>query len=120
MKLIDLEDPQIEAILKITDLENMFDVFVDKKLNNVFNLNTSLYIKVDKNQLPKFQCKYSMHWTLISYQIYSTTRLAWLLWKINDVKVDEVFKAKQPGEIVYYLSKEQIEDIITNINDFKQ
>lgn len=54
MKLFDLDDNDINAILKISDLENMFDIFVDKKLNNVFNLNTSLYVSIDKSKLPTF------------------------------------------------------------------
>lgn len=119
MKIIDLEDPQFDQTLKITDLENMFNVYVDKKMNNVLNLNTSLYINVDKSQLPTFQCTYPMHWTLISYHLYATTRLAWLLWKLNDVGIDEVFNVKQPGSIVYYLPQAQVEKIISDINQFK-
>lgn len=119
MKLVDLEDNDINAVLKITDLENMFDIYVDKKLNNIFNLNMSLYVNANKNTLPTFQCNYPMHWTLISYHIYSTTRLAWLLWKINDVSAEDVFKAKQPGDIIYYLPQKQVQTIISNINNFK-
>ena len=118
MKLVDLEDQQFDSTLKITDLENMFDIFVDKRLNRVFNLNSSLYVNVDKSLLQTFQCDYPMHWTLISYHIYNTTRLAWLLWKVNDVSPRDVFKAKQPGEVVYYLPQAQVEDIISNITQF--
>ena len=120
MKLFDLDDNDINAILKISDLENMFDIFVDKKLNNVFNLNTSLYVSIDKSKLPTFQCDHQMHWPLISYKIYGTTRLAWLLWKTNGTSVEDTFKAKQPGDIVYYLPQQLVQQIISNINDFDE
>lgn len=54
MKLHDIDDADMKNILKITDLENAFDVYVDKKLNMVFNLNKSIYINVDVESLPKF------------------------------------------------------------------
>ena len=56
MKIHDIDDSNIDAILKITDLENMFDVYVDKNLNNMFNLNKTLYIKIEQSSLPTFQC----------------------------------------------------------------
>ena len=49
-----------------------------------------------------------MHWTLISYKIYGTTRLAWLLWKANNVQMADTFKVKMPGDIVYYLPRENV------------
>jgi len=54
MKIADIDDNDIKSLLKITDLENAFDIYVDKNLNNVFNLNKSIYITVDKRQLPVF------------------------------------------------------------------
>ena len=54
MRIYDLDDEDIKEKLKITDLENAFDIFVDKKLNNMFNLNKSVYINVDLESLPKF------------------------------------------------------------------
>lgn len=54
MKLVDLDDDDMNAVLKITDLENIFDIYVDKKLNNIFNLNMSLYVHVNKSSLLTF------------------------------------------------------------------
>ena len=39
MNLIDLDDSAINENLKITDLENAFDIFVDERMHNMFNLN---------------------------------------------------------------------------------
>ena len=118
MKLVDINDENIKKTLKITDLENMLDVYVDKKLNLVFNLNMTLYVNVDPNVLPTFQCDHEMHWPLISYKIYSTTRLAWLLQKLNNVSMKDIFKPKQPGEYVKYLPQSAVQQIISDITDF--
>lgn len=39
MKISRVDDNEIKKLLKITDLENAFDTYVDKKLNRMFNLN---------------------------------------------------------------------------------
>ena len=120
MKISQIDDTGIKNNLKITDLENAFDIFIDRKLNYMFNLNQSIYINVDKDALPKFQCNHAMHWTLISYKIYGTTRLAWLLWKVNDVQMDDTFKAKQPGDIIRYLPLNYVNNIVSDINMFNR
>lgn len=120
MKIADIDDNDIKSLLKITDLENAFDVYVDKNLNNVFNLNKSIYITIDKGQLPVFQCKHAMHWTLISYHIYGTTRLAWLLWKVNNVKLEDTMKPQLPGSIIQYLPKDLVNTIVSDITGFNK
>ena len=120
MKLVDLDINEFNQFLKIHDLENMFDVFSDRKGNNVCNLNKSLYVAVDIDALPDFTCDYEMHWTLISYKIYGTTRLAWLLWKLNGVNAKDIFKAKQPKDKVKYLPTRYSDAIVADINEFNQ
>ena len=61
-----------------------------------------------------------MHWTLISYKIYGTTRLAWLLWKVNNVPIADTFKAKQPGDIIYYLPKDYVQSIVSDMVEFNR
>ena len=92
MKISEIDDNRINEILKITDLENAFDTFVDKRMNRMFNLNKSIYINVDPESLPVFTCTHVMHWPLISYMIYGTTRLAWQLWKVNNTTTSDTFK----------------------------
>ena len=118
MKISQVDDDDIKKVLRITDLENAFDTFIDKKLNRVFNLNKSIYINAAESSLSKFQCTHPMHWTTISYKIYGTTRLAWLLWKINNVDVADTFKPKQPGDIVYFLPTNLVQGIVSEINSF--
>ena len=120
MKLVDLDTEYTGKYLKITDLENIFDIFIDKRKNAVFNMNETLYINIDKTTLPEHVCSSEMHWTTLSYQIYGTTRLAWLLLKINDVEAKDIFVAKQPGDVIKYLPKQYVNSVVANINEFDQ
>lgn len=116
--LFNLNNDDINEDLKITDLENIFDVYADKRNNLVFDLNKTLYINIDKSSLPVFICDHAMQWTLISYKIYGTTRLAWLLWKINDVGLEHIFDTKNPGDRILYLPTQYVDNIVSDINKF--
>ena len=122
MKLndIDLDQVRLDQIIKITDLENLFDIFIDKRNNAVFNLNQTLYLNVNVDDLPEYTCTYTMHWPTISYCIYGTTRLAWVLWKINKIDVDDIFKPKEPGDKIKYLSQGNIDTIVEFLNEFDE
>lgn len=114
MKLMDLN----QEFVKITDLENMFKITIDSNNNYVFNLNETIYLNIDKSNLNTYTCSYISFWPLISYKLYNTTRLAWLLMKINDVSAKDMFKALEPGDIIYYLSTSQVETIVKSINGY--
>lgn len=116
MTISQLELDQTQEYLKISDLENLFELYIDKRNNLVFDINKTIYINVNPDSLPDFVCDTPMHWTTISYKIYSTTRLAWLLQKINRVDVNDIFKVKQPGDHIKYLPMAYVNDIIENIN----
>lgn len=114
MKLIDLN----QNYIKITDLENMFKICVDSENNYFFNLNETLYLNIDKSKLNIYTCSYISFWPLISYKLYGTTRLAWLLMKINNVQAKDIFKQIETGQEIYYLSTEQIQTVVKNINGY--
>ena len=59
-----------------------------------------------------------MHWPLISYVIYGTTRLAWLLMKLNGVGPEQAFMPKRAADPVKYIGKEQLPQIIKAINGY--
>lgn len=102
--------------LKMQDLENMLTVHVDKRGNYVFNLNRGIYISLSRDYLSYYTPKIPMHWPIISYVIYNTTRLAWLLMLVNDVKIDDAFKMIQPGVSILYPTAEAVSQIVTQIN----
>lgn len=101
----DLEDQGT----KITDLESMFDIYLDERGNYVFNLNETVYFMDGIDRLPTYVSTYRQYWTTLSYNIYGTTRLAWLLMKVNDVTADNVFRPIENGESIRYVPSERIQ-----------
>lgn len=118
MKISDFDTTEVNGYLKITDFENFFTVHEDEDGYFFYNLNSNLYIDIDKSQLKEFTCDHTFHWPLISYKIYGTTRLAWLLWKLNDVSAADIFKPKHPGDKVLFLERNYVESIVADLNDF--
>lgn len=108
------------SFLKMTDLENIFNVYVDKNNNYIFNLNSSLYFSFNRALLDNYTCTFNMHWPLISYKLYGTTRLAWLLYKLNDVSTKDIFKILHAGDVIKYIDKEKLENIINTITETNQ
>lgn len=102
MKVNDVDD---QRLLKITDMENLFSVYQDRRGNYVYNLNETLYMDAS-DSLQEYVCQCAMHWPMVSYKIYGTTRLAWLLVKLNKVGFADMFRARRPGEIVKYVDKD--------------
>lgn len=133
MKASDLDNAEINKYLKITDLDNFFKVIEDSRGRYFFNLNETLFFNVQKPDLNSsrttqkqiddtglavYVCTCNEFWTLISYKLYGTTRLAWLLMKLNDVDASHMFDVKKPGDKVWYLPRENVEAIVADLNDF--
>ena len=116
MKIKDFQ-PNERAYLKMTDLENFFNVYLDKRGNYVYNLNTSIYFDIEDNALEEYVLNHDMHWTLISYKLYQTPRLAWLLMKLNNISAADVFKKRLASEKVKYIPKKQLETLISMLGD---
>lgn len=102
--------------LQMQDLENMLTVHADKRGNYVFNLNQGIYVSISRDNLSYYTLTHPMHWPVISYVIYDTTRLAWLLMLVNDVKIDNAFDIIQPGTSVLYPTTEAVSQIVSVIN----
>lgn len=106
-----LEDIDYEDDLKITDFENFFDVYeIDDKYR--YNLNKNLYLNIGSSNLLEYELHTSAHWSLISYKLYGTTRLAWLLMKINNVTLAGTYVKMQPGTKIKYISKDNVKAVV--------
>lgn len=115
MKLTDIISR--EENLKVTDLENMFKVHVDKKDNYVLNLNETLYVNMPKDRLQIYIPDHPQFWALISYELYKTTRLDWLLMKINGVSPINVFRPVMASQPIYYLTIGDVQNILDVVNE---
>lgn len=101
---------------KISDLENMFNIYQDDDQNLKYNLNQTLYLNVNPSSLLTYTLKHQMYWPLISYKIYGTTHLAWLLMKVNRVPAKYIFSSINAGANVKYLDKDIVKNILQQIN----
>ena len=111
MKAIDLD-----TNIKITDFENFMSVYEDEDHNYRFNLNETIYLDFDKNSLPVYETTSETHWSLISYKLYETIELAWILMKVNNVKAKNMFSVIPPATKIRYLSKDQMSEILEYIS----
>lgn len=117
MRLKEIEFKDGDTSRKITDFEHFFEVYLDKHGNYSFNLNQNLYFKSDRSKLKHYICQHDMFWPLISYNLYKTPRLAWVLMKVNDVRVEDMFKPVLAGQSIAYISKETIQAILAQFQD---
>lgn len=92
------------------DLANMFNVYDDNKLGplyKTYNLNRSIVIKgignIPATQITTYTVKDGDNLNLISYRLYGTIELWWLLAKINNI-TNAVYNLI-PGTVLYTLNK---------------
>lgn len=105
-----------EPYFKITDLENVFNISIDKNQNYVYNLNETLVINIAESELTEIICDHPTYWTQLSYVLFGSTRLAWILMKINHVSALGMFEIIQPGDTVKVPSGEIVSRIVNAIN----
>lgn len=104
---------EIDSEVKMTDFENFFDVFQDEKGLYKFNLNMSIYLKDAPTKT--FLVKHDSFWNTISYNIYGTTRLWWILMKINEVDARHMFDVVPAGSSIKYVDKDIARSIVMSI-----
>ena len=105
-----------EDLIKFTDLENFFNIYQDKNNYYYFNINSTVYISVPESRLKTYVCQHDIHWSTISYNIYGTVHLAWLLMKLNNITADISFKIVPAGSKVKYLDRSDITTVIEGFN----
>lgn len=115
LKLRDVKDLPFKT--KYADLENMFNVHEDKFGNWAPNINETIYLDINIKSLKIYIPDHPIHWGILSYKLYGTTRLTWLLLKINNVKIKDVFKRLVPGKPVFYLAEYDALRIATTLSE---
>lgn len=86
------------------DLDKMFSLFIDGEGRWQYNLNSTFYlIDIPDGVCEWYVCPTDMHWPSISYKVYGSTRLAWYLMKMNDVRDQNIFNQIKAGTRIRYL-----------------
>lgn len=103
--------------VKFIDLDNFFHIYQDEDTYYRYNLNSTVYIDVPPSRLKTYVCQHDMHWPIISYNIYGTVRLAWVLMKINNITPDIAFEIVPASSEVKYLDRNDITTVIDGFSD---
>jgi hypothetical protein len=86
------------------DLDKMFSLFIDEEGRWQYNLNSTFYlVDIPDEVCEWYICPTDMHWPSISWKVYGSTRLAWLLMKLNDVRDQNIFDQIKAGTRIRYL-----------------
>lgn len=110
------KDTYSDDAVKFTDLENFFSIYQDENAYYRYNLNSTVYLNVPSSRLKTYVCKHDMHWPTISYDLYGTVRLAWVLMKVNGITPDISFDIVPAGSSVKYLDRSDITTVIDSFN----
>jgi hypothetical protein len=105
-----------EADISEVDLERFFEVYLKPDNRYAFNLNETIYISQDNNSVKEYITNKDSHWPIISYNIYKTTRYAWILMKLNQIPAEYMFTIVPAGTRVKYLDDNFISNIISYLN----
>ena len=106
-------------LLGANDMEQMLNVYLDDYGMWNLNINSSFYVMdIPEEALSTYFVPATMKWTTVSYNVYGTTRLAWLLMKINGVLGASIFESIPAGSSVKYLEKgKYVTPILAAIRD---
>lgn len=112
---------ELEKFVSKKDIANLFHVYKDNNLdiknNRVFNIMRSVYF-ADLSDIPLSYFKYytvikNDNWNLISYKLYGTIELFWLLMKLNGV-IDPFYEPIV-GKAIRYISKDDANGVVEKI-----
>lgn len=110
-----MKNSDLKVKTNITDLENALSIYKNKDGNYIYNLNETVYLNIPTSRLEIYIPDHPSHWPLISYKLYNTTRLAWLLMKVNHIDAKDVFKIIPASMPIYYVNDVDVRTIIDNI-----
>lgn len=92
MKQIEIKDLQPSERIASNDMANVFNVYDDAELGfnyKTYSINRTInFVGIDNissNLYSNYEVKMDDTWALISYKKYGTTRLWWLVCKMNSI-----------------------------------
>ena len=99
------------------DLDKMFSLFIDEEGRWKYNLNSTFYlIDIPDEVCQWYICPTDMHWPSIAWKVYGSTRLAWFLMKLNDIRDQNIFDQIKAGTRIRYLDYGKfVNDMLANM-----
>ena len=115
MKLTDITDSSIT--IDKNNLDNFFNVYVNEYSNYLFNLNSTVYFSniasIPMKFFSYYQCKDGETFMGISYKLYGTTHLWWMLMKLNNVT--DAFAKIRTGNYIRYLTPSLVSNVLKEL-----
>lgn len=115
----DIEDTDLSS-LKAALYENIFNVNILQRENdkqfyfyNTLN-NISLPSNLDDSVLGEIELDRDLPWTSLSFNLYNTIDLWWLIFLVN--KPDYVFLAKR-GQTYKYIQPRYVINVLSQMNE---
>lgn len=95
--------------------ENIFKVYKNDKGQYYYNINKSIVFpeNIDKTKVSFITVKQKQAWTTISYNVYGTIELWWLICLLN--KIDNPIKQPEPGTVLKVLNYDALNDVLVEI-----
>jgi hypothetical protein len=114
----DIEDTDLSG-LDLSLYENIFNVnIVDNIEKQHYFYNTlnsvSLPVNLDNSVFDEIEPNYDIPWTTLSYNIYGTMSLWWLIFLVN--KPEYIFLAKS-GIPLKFIKQEYVVEILSQMNN---
>jgi len=101
--------------------ENIFKMYKNDKGQYYYNINKTVVFpeSIDETKISYITVKQKQAWTTISYHVYKTTELWWLICLLN--KIENPLKQPEPGTVLKVLNYDAINDVLIEIqNQVKQ
>ena len=106
-----------DCFIEDTDYEKALNVYIDNNGNYKFNLNSGLYIDINEKDVQYYVVNNPIEsWQLLSYKLYGTPRLVWILYKLNNITAKNIFEPLKIGQKIKTIRREVITNILTLIN----
>jgi len=112
--------PSYEKFINPEDLANAFNVYTDQDLGEpykAYNINKTVVLKglddLPLNSFEYYQVQNHDTWNLISYKIYGTIQLWWLILKAN--KITNAMIEPKAGWVLKILPKSTVSDILVQM-----
>jgi hypothetical protein len=108
------------ASLRVENYENIFNLYQDNNKNYFYNLLQTIQIptSLPEGYFDTYTVGYQDTWPFISYKIYQTPNLWWIITQANDIinptatpKPGTVLKIFKPGIVKAILEQISLQDI---------
>lgn len=111
---------EIKETLETTNLANIFNVYDEPSLGSNFktyNISRTLnFVGLDniaETAYSIYEAKSNDTWALISHKMYGTTRLWWIICKLNNIK--DPTQDPETGQQLKILRSDYVKKVLVNI-----